>query len=457
MDKVKEDKLVIILGCLVLFCIQILGNMVTLAIPSISQDFHMNVDLTNAVSLIYLVLVISLVLPLAKIISKYGVGKFLKIGISLGIISLIVCAISPNSTIFLIGRAFQGISSALICCSINLILYLQLSGEDFGKSIGIVLSAGYVGLALSYLFAGIITYYLSWRILFLSLMLLYIVSLFILMKLDKEWFLKKDISIDYRDSIIYSILMILFVGFMSNLDFGGIYILPVCLVLLIIFIWLEKNIEYPLYNIKLLKNPDYMVGNFSSFVVFFTTFIVMYVLNFYLQYALDYNSYMTGLFLLPAAIVMIIFAYIAGKLTVKYDLRLLSVVGCIILIIAGYIIFKMDFIPIYQIFIGCIVLGIGEGFFLASNNKQVGQTIDSENFIDSASFLFTNRELGKTISLSIYFVVAGLMLGSDSSFDDVVLKLIMTGETMMEISIVLLITAIILLFVMWLRKKYIKA
>ena len=166
---------------------------------------------------------------------------------------------------------------------------------------------------------------------------------------------------------------------------------------------------------------------------------------------------MTGLFLLPAAIVMIIFAYIAGKLTVKYDLRLLSVVGCIILIIAGYIIFKMDFIPIYQIFIGCIVLGIGEGFFLASNNKQVGQTIDSENFIDSASFLFTNRELGKTISLSIYFVVAGLMLGSDSSFDDAVLKLIMTGETMMEISIVLLITAIILLFVMWLRKKYIKA
>ena len=99
---------------------------------------------------------------------------------------------------FLIGRAFQGISSALICCSINLILYLQLSGEDFGKSIGIVLSAGYVGLALSYLFAGIITYYLSWRILFLSLMLLYIVAFFILMKLDKEWFLKKDISIDSR-------------------------------------------------------------------------------------------------------------------------------------------------------------------------------------------------------------------------------------------------------------------
>ena len=64
------------MGCLVLFCIQILGNMVTLGIPSISQDFHMNVDLTNAVSLIYLVLVISLVLPLAKIISKYGLENF---------------------------------------------------------------------------------------------------------------------------------------------------------------------------------------------------------------------------------------------------------------------------------------------------------------------------------------------------------------------------------------------
>lgn len=81
MNKLKEDKYVIILGCLLFFSIQILGNMVTIALPSISQTFNLTVDLENAVNLIYLVLVISLLLPLSKFISKHGVGRFLKIGI----------------------------------------------------------------------------------------------------------------------------------------------------------------------------------------------------------------------------------------------------------------------------------------------------------------------------------------------------------------------------------------
>ena len=449
MYKINEYRLVIIIACSLFFCVQILGNMTAIVLPPISKTFNLTVDSVNIVNLIYLALVISLIMPLGKIISKYGVEKFLKIGISLGIISLLVSAVSPNFNIFLIGITVQGISTPLICCSIILALSSQLSGRDFGRSIGIVLSAGYVGLAFSYLFTGFIAYYLSWRILFIIMMIFYCLILFFVFKLNVEWSSKSDLKIDYKELIVYFVFMIMFVVTMSNLDYWAIFTFPFCLVLLFYFIKLERNIESPMVNLVLLRNPNYLTGNYASFVVFFTMFIVLYILNFYLQYVLDFDVHVTGLFLLPTAIIMIFVSYFVGKFALNYDLRLLSIVGCVILIFASYIIFKMDFIPIHQIFIGCIILGVGEGFFLASNNRYVGQYTDSEYFIDSSTFLFTNRELGKTISLSIYFVIAGLVFGESIHYYDIVLDFVMTGEMMMEICIALLSSVIVLLFVLW--------
>ena len=146
---------------------------------------------------------------------------------------------------------------------------------------------------------------------------------------------------------------------------------------------------------------------------------------------------------------MIVVSYLVGRFTLKYDLRIISAIGCVILILASYIIFKMDFIPVYLIFIGCIILGVGEGFFLASNNRYVVQSTDNKYFIDSSTFLFTNRELGKAISLSIYFVIAGLAFGDWNYYYNVVLNYVMTGEIMMEICIALLCSVIVLLFVLW--------
>ena len=453
MDKNDEDNFVIILGCLLLFCVQILGNMIVIALPSITDTFKLGIDASNAVTLVYLVLVISLILPFGKFISKYGVGKYLKIGITLGIISLFICAIAPNYLIFITGRILQAISTALICCAINLTLSLQLSGETFARGIGIVLSVGYVGLTLSYLFSGFITHYLSWRVLFFALIPFYIIALYILIKLNKEWFLRSQIKIDYKGSIIYFLFMILFSTSLSFLDNNGIFFLPISFVLLIIFLMVERNNEYPLYNLKLLRYSDYVIGNYASFVVFFITFITIYILNFYLQYHEGYDPSVTGLFLLPAAIAMIVVAHFAGKLTVKYDVRLLSAAGCIILIFATYIILLMDFIPTYYIFLACIVLGIAEGFFLVSNNRHVGLTINTENFIDSSTFLFTNRELGKTISLALYFLISGLVFGDTGTYEGNLLHLIMTGEMMMRISMVLTVSVVILLIAMWYKNK----
>ncbi len=55
MDKVSEDKWVTVVGCLVLFCVQFISNMVIVALPSMSLNLHLNYEMENAINLVFLI------------------------------------------------------------------------------------------------------------------------------------------------------------------------------------------------------------------------------------------------------------------------------------------------------------------------------------------------------------------------------------------------------------------
>ena len=70
MNKEIEDKWVMILGCLLLFCIQFIANMVTVALPTIALDLNLNIEMLNAINLVFLITSVSLMLPIGKYVSR---------------------------------------------------------------------------------------------------------------------------------------------------------------------------------------------------------------------------------------------------------------------------------------------------------------------------------------------------------------------------------------------------
>ena len=60
MHKEAEDKWVIIIGCLLLFSIQFIAHMVIVALPTISLDLNLNVEMENAINLAFLITSVSL-------------------------------------------------------------------------------------------------------------------------------------------------------------------------------------------------------------------------------------------------------------------------------------------------------------------------------------------------------------------------------------------------------------
>ena len=53
MNKLVEDKWVTIIGCLLMFSVQFIANIVIVALPSISSNLHLDFALENAINLVF--------------------------------------------------------------------------------------------------------------------------------------------------------------------------------------------------------------------------------------------------------------------------------------------------------------------------------------------------------------------------------------------------------------------
>lgn len=445
MNKEVEDKWVVLLGCLLMFCIQFIGNMVTVALPTIASDLDLSVEMLNAINLAYLIMSLSLMLPIGKFVSKKGIGKYLKYGIVLMMGSLLLSAFSTDINTLLISRVMQGIATATINGAVYVIVTIQLDSDKLGYALGIMGSTGYIGLCLSNTISGFVVYYLSWRMVFTILIPVYLAILFILIKLNKEWHTNDIEEIDVIGSILYFMFMALFLYGIVKLDNDNIFFLIFSFIILFIFLRFERNNENPVYNLRLLKNFKYVLGNYSAYVMYFMTFIASYILNLYLQNVLGYDARFAGLFLFATPLAVVFISFFAGKLSDKMDERIISAIALVFILIDVVILFFMDYVPVFALLIACILQGIGHGLFTSPNNRFVMTIVDQEDLSDASTILSTSKDVGKSMSLSLFSIMCGFIIGTSNAITDNLPAFMTASKFMLAIVIVLGISSIVLL------------
>ena len=441
----KRDLLVIVIAALTQFTTSFIGSMIPVALPLISNDLHLTFVQINAISTAYMIALIAVSLPLSKVIAQYGVKKFTIYGIIILIAGLLMSAISMDFYFLVFSRIIQGISVGILLISIYMFVVNQVSENHLGEALGIVGATGYIGMTSAPTISGFLVYYISWRPLFIILILVFIFELILISRLDGEY-TSEPKSINVRDSFFYIIIMIVFMMGLNNIVSWGIYLLIFSIIALAIFIKAESKISNPIFDFSLFKKISYAVGNYAAFVTYFITFIATYIINFHLQYVLGYDSRIAGMILLITPLVMVIISPVGGKFADKLDGRLVSGSAMIILLFVMIALCFIDLLPIYALFVVMIIQGIGHGLFSPPNNKFVLTEVDHEELSDASSMLTTSKEVGKAVSLAIYNVLCIVIVGDVSINSSNVAGLISTSHAIMAISAVLTLSAAILLF-----------
>jgi MFS family permease len=202
-------------------------------------------------------------------------------------------------------------------------------------------------------------------------------------------------------------------GFTALSKYIGFIIICVGVFLFLIFAKWETRSKHPILNIDLFKtNRTYAFSNLAAFINYSATFAVTFLLSLYLQYIKGYTPQQAGLVLIAQPIIMSISSPFAGKLSDKFEPRILASLGMFITAIGLFLlIFITQSISILILIIELVILGLGFGFFSSPNTNAIMSSVDRRFYGIASGTVGTMRLTGQVMSMGISTLIFALMIG----------------------------------------------
>lgn len=387
---------------------------INIALPAIGLEFQTDVILLGWIPTSFLLVSAMFAVPFGRIADIYGMKKIFTYGMIIFIISSFLCAIAP-STISLIGfRVIQGIGGAMLFVTGLAIITSVYPPQERGKAIGFTIGAVYIGLSLGPTLGGIMTQYLGWRSLFyLMLPLGILVVALTLWKLKGEWAASKGEKFDLSGTVLYSIALLIFMlGFSELPGTIGILMIIIGIMGLIAFVLFELKVKVPVFDMKLFKNTTFAFSSLAALINYMATFAVVFLLSLYLQYIKGFDPEDTGFILVAQPVIMAILAPIAGRLSDRFDPRIIATIGMAITTLGlSQFIFLDTNTDLIIIIIGLIVLGAGFGLFSSPNTNAIIGSVERRFLGVASATVSTMRLIGQTLSMGIAILIFSLFIG----------------------------------------------
>ncbi|MDO5835911.1 MAG: MFS transporter [Methanobacterium sp.] len=391
-----------------------MGSSVNIALPTIGLDFGADAIVLNWVTNGFLLAAAIFAVPFGRVADIHGMKKIFTYGIILFTVSSLLCALSPTAYTLIGSRILQGIGSAMIFVTGLAIISSVYPPHHRGKAIGINVAAVYVGLSFGPVLGGLMTQYLGWRSLFL-LMIPFglLVTAIVFWKLHDEWAASRGEKFDFTGSILYSLMLFLVMyGFSSLPQMDGWAMLILGVVGFFAFLRWELKTESPVFNVRLFKNTAFTFSSLAALINYSATFAVTLLLSYYLQFIKGLEPQTAGLILVAQPIIMAITAPIAGRMSDRFDARLIATTGMATVTLA---LFTLTFIdgntPLNDIIIGLGVLGLGFGLFSSPNTNVIMGSVERRFYGVASATVSTMRLIGQTMSIGIATLVFSLFIG----------------------------------------------
>jgi MFS transporter, DHA1 family, 2-module integral membrane pump EmrD len=152
------------------------SDMFVPSLPKISSDLGVTASLARMMVPFFIIALAIVQLFSGPISDKYGRRPVIIVGCIIYLIASILCLLSTNISLLLIGRILQGIGCGVLLGLSRTIIQDSLTKEEFTIAIGWVSLFFMLAGAISPVIGGLVQTYLSWRFTF-GIMLVFIMLL----------------------------------------------------------------------------------------------------------------------------------------------------------------------------------------------------------------------------------------------------------------------------------------
>jgi len=393
------------------------GSIVNIALPVISKDLNIEMNMAEWIVSIYLITICIFLLMFGKIADSIGKIKVFKIGSVLFILGSIVCGLSSDLPFLLVGRMVQAIGASMAMATNNGIITQSFPFSERGYALGYIGSFVSIGAIAGPGIGGLILGHFHWSYIFWINIPIGLIALLMgyinLPKKEKT----NPSKFDTKGFLVYLVTLVLFFSSIfigQSVGFTNPYIIAtfvVAIACFFVFLHIEKVVEHPMIELKIFANHNFTLGLVAGFLIFVTNFFFNVISPFYLENALGIAASTAGYILMAFPLVQVVVAPISGKLSAKVNPIVLTIIGLIVIEIAqlGYLSFNINTsIWFILIFIG--LNGLGNGLFQAPNNTMIMSSVETRELGIAGGLNALSRNLGMIIGVSLSTTVLFLSM-----------------------------------------------
>lgn len=404
-------KLVTIAIFVATFMTAVEGTIVTTAMPTIVGSLH-GIELMNWVFSIYLLTSAMLTPIYGKLTDKVGRKPVFMVGTLLFIIGSALCGLSFNMHTLILSRALQGMGAgALMPVSLTLLADLYPI-EKRTKVMGYNSTMWGIASVIGPLAGGLIVDTIGWHWIFFINVPIGLVQLFLVfVSLHEEKRVRQTKKMDLLGStILMLVLLALLASFQLLSDNGFNFVVLACLiasvVLLLVFIQIEKRAEDPIITLSLFSNPLFVGVNLVAALVSGILMGVDVYIPMWMQGVLGLAAGIGGLVLAPISLFWVVGTNLASKLLTKKSIRWVILVGLffILLTTAGLFIAPLN-APAWYFVALMFLFGIGMGMVIVSTTITAQQVVPKTHLGEATSFNTLVRTIGQTVMVAIFGLI----------------------------------------------------
>ena len=418
MKKNTSYAIVLIVTSIIGFIYPFMVSSINVALPAIAKEFSMPAVLLGWVTTSYTLVSAVLQIPMGRLADILGRKKIFTTGLIIQLIATFFCGIASSPAWLIGARVVQAIGASMTFSTTMALLSSAVAPQHRGKAIGTYMSIVYVGMSVGPFVGGVMTQHLplSWRsIFFLNLVLCLLLVVLIFWKLKDEWVDAKGEKYDTIGAIAYSLsLGVLMYGFSNVVSTIGKILIPLGVLSISGFIWLETRAKSPVLNINLFRrNPTFLFSNLGTMINYGSTGAISFFLSIYLQTIKGISPQIAGLILITQPVIMVITAFISSRFTGRFDPRRVAAIGMAFTCVGLALLALLNQAsPIISVIGGLIMVGIGFGLFISPNTEVVMSSVEKRYLGVASGVIGTMRSLGGMVAMGSAIILFSIYLGS---------------------------------------------
>jgi DHA2 family multidrug resistance protein len=316
---------------------------VQIALPQIMTVYGLNLDQAQWIVIAYVIAGAILVPAVGWLGNRLGNRTFYMLSLMVFVGASALCAFSWRGSSLITFRILQGLGGGPIPPMTMMFLSNTFPPEKRGMAMGIFGMAQTSGPILGTVIGGYLTEYLSWRMVFfisfIPGLLCVVLVLLILPNVREDTKPSLDVvGLLTMGIFLVSLIVALTQGQRLGWDSPLIQrLLVLAGVSLAVFIIYELWTDEPLVDLRLYKNVTFSAVSILMLLFFmnFTSSTFLQVIL--VQQVLDYTPAQAGFALLPGSLVLATSFPLAGRLSDRFDRRLIMLIALTIFALASYL------------------------------------------------------------------------------------------------------------------------